>query len=90
MFSLPFLAHCIELYAEHTALPSPEVYRLFTKTGLLAMLVSDYEDLHGMSFAYLMQFFDEYLEPAAEPRSGEDFPLEPPLEVAEKPPEEYT
>jgi hypothetical protein len=60
---LSFLAFCIEFYVEHTHTPSPEVYRLFVKTGLLDMLVSDYEDLHGMSFEYLMQFFDEYLEP---------------------------
>jgi hypothetical protein len=59
---LSFLTFCIELFAEHTHTPSPEVYRLFVKTGLLEMLVSDYEDLHGMSFEYLMQFFDEYLE----------------------------
>jgi hypothetical protein len=75
MSRIPFLTHCIELYAEHAALPAPEVYRLFTKTGLLVMLISDYEDLHGMSFEYLMQFFDEYLEP--------------PMEAKEKPPEEY-
>jgi hypothetical protein len=60
---LSFLSFCIEFYAEHTRTPSPEVYRLFVQTGLLDMLISDYEDLHGMSFEYLMQFFDEYLEP---------------------------
>jgi len=49
MTILPFLTHCIEFYAEHAALSAPEVYRLFTKTGLLAMLIADYEDLHGMS-----------------------------------------
>jgi hypothetical protein len=62
--SLSFLTFCIELYAEHTHTSSPEIYRLFVKTGLLVMLVSDYDDLHGMSFEYLMQFFDEYLEPS--------------------------
>jgi hypothetical protein len=59
---LTFLAFCVEFYAEHTATPSPDVYRRFTRTGLLDMLLDDYEDLHGMSFEYLMQFFDEYLE----------------------------
>jgi hypothetical protein len=69
---LSFLAFCIELYAEHKNIGSPAVYSLFVKTGLLDMLVSDYEDLHGMSFEYLMQFFDDYLKP--------------PLEAAEKSP----
>jgi hypothetical protein len=66
-FPLSFLTFCIEFYAEHTAMPSPEVYQLFVKTGLLDMLVSDYEDLHGMSFEYLVHFFDEYLEPELNP-----------------------
>jgi hypothetical protein len=43
-------------------MPSPDVYNVFEKNGLLAMLDTDYEDLHGMSMEYLMQFFDEYLE----------------------------
>jgi hypothetical protein len=59
---LSFLTFCLEFYAEHTASPSPVVYRRFTQSGLLDMLLSDYEDLHGMSFEYLMQFCDEYLE----------------------------
>jgi hypothetical protein len=59
---LSFLTFCLELYAEHTASPSPAVYCRFVQSGLLDMLVSDYEDLHGMSFEYLMQFFDEYLK----------------------------
>jgi hypothetical protein len=41
---------------------SPEVYQLFNKTGIMELLKTDYEDLHGMSFEYLNQFFDEYLE----------------------------
>ncbi|MDR2143418.1 MAG: DUF3791 domain-containing protein [Treponema sp.] len=46
----------MELYAEHKIISSPEVYRLFNKTGLLELLKNDYEDLHGMSFEYLNQF----------------------------------
>jgi hypothetical protein len=72
MFPLSFLTFCIELYAEHKNMAGPAVYGLFVKTGLLDLLVSDYGDLHGMSFEYLMQFFDDYLKP--------------PLEAAEKPP----
>ncbi|GHT65431.1 hypothetical protein FACS1894110_07290 [Spirochaetia bacterium] len=62
MSQLSFQTFCIELYSEHKNLPGPEVYALFQKTGLFDMLNTDYEDLHGMSFEYLMQMFDEYLE----------------------------
>jgi hypothetical protein len=62
MSELSFLTFSLELYAEYKNLPSPEVYTIFQKTGLLDMLIADYEDLHGMSFEYLMHFFDEYLE----------------------------
>jgi hypothetical protein len=41
---------------------SPEVYQLFNETGIMELLKTDYEDLHGMSFEYLNQFFDNYLE----------------------------
>jgi hypothetical protein len=41
---------------------SPEVYQLFNKAGIMELLKTDYEDLHGMSFEYLNQFFDSYLE----------------------------
>jgi hypothetical protein len=57
---LSFLVFCIEYYSAHIKSSSSEVYKLFVRTGLLNMLVNDYEDLHGMSFEYLMQFFDEY------------------------------
>jgi hypothetical protein len=56
-----FLVFCLEFYAAHTAVSSTRVYQRFKDSGLFQMLVSDYEDLHGMSFEYLMQFFDEYL-----------------------------
>ena len=62
MSTLSFKTFCIELYAEHKKLTGSEVYALFQKTGLFDMLDTDYEDLHGMSFEYLMQLFDEYLE----------------------------
>lgn len=45
--------------------PGNEIYALFDRTGLLKLLDEDYEDLHGMSMEYLMQFFDRYLEGAA-------------------------
>lgn len=61
MSRLSFKTFCIELYAEHIHTDSTEVYKLFEKSGLLQMLTEDYEDLHGMSMEYLIQFFDEYL-----------------------------
>jgi hypothetical protein len=61
-FPLSFISFCVEFYAEHTDTPGPAVYRRFKQSGLFDMLISDYDDLHGMSFEYLMQFFDEYLE----------------------------
>ena len=62
MSKLSFKAFCIEHYAAHVGKPSNEIYALFSQEGLLAMLDSDYEDLHGMGMEYLMQFFDEYLK----------------------------
>jgi hypothetical protein len=56
------MTFCLELYAEHKNMSGPEVYQLFNKTGIIELLKTDYEDLHGMSFEYLNQFFDDYLE----------------------------
>ncbi len=61
MSVLSFKTFCIELYAEHTEKDSSDVYVLFQNNGLLDLLETDYEDLHGMSMEYLMQFFDEFL-----------------------------
>lgn len=61
MSKLSFVLFCIEYYAEHTGQSSEKVYELFTKEKVLEMLENDYEDLHGMSMEYLMQFIDEYL-----------------------------
>jgi hypothetical protein len=62
MSQLSFITFCLELYAEYKKTSSPEIYRLFKTTGLLELLKTDYEDLHSMSFEYLNQFFDNYLE----------------------------
>jgi len=61
MSKISFKTFCVELYAEHIGKNSSEVYETFLKNGLLELLDSDYEDLHGMSMEYLMNFFDEYL-----------------------------
>ena len=65
MSKLSFKAFCIENYAQHIGKPSNEVYDLFVREQLLALLDSDYEDLHGMGLEFLMQFFDEYLKGSA-------------------------
>ena len=62
MSTLSFKAFCIEYYAAHIGRPSNEDYALFDRTGLLNMHDEDYEDLHGMSMEYLMQFLDRSLE----------------------------
>ncbi|MDO5580076.1 MAG: DUF3791 domain-containing protein [Planctomycetia bacterium] len=61
MSLLSFQTFCIEFYSKHIQKPSPKVYKLFRESGLLKMLKSDYEDLHGLGMEALMQFFDEYL-----------------------------
>ena len=61
MSELSFKTFCIEFYSKHIQKPGPEVYELFRTSGLLDMLETDYEDLHGMGMEALMQFFDEYL-----------------------------
>lgn len=61
MSKLSFKAFCIEYYSNHIGIPSNEVYDLFQREGILDLLDDDYEDLHGMSMEYLMQFFDNYL-----------------------------
>lgn len=61
MSRLSFKTFCIEYYSHHIQRSSTEVYRLFEREGVLEMLDEDYEDLHGMSMEYLMQFIDEYL-----------------------------
>ena len=61
MSELSFQTFCIECYSRHIQKPGNEVYDLFRKSGLLKMLKTDYDDLHGMGIEALMQFFDEYL-----------------------------
>ena len=65
MSRLSFKAICIEYYSQHIGKPSNEVYALFAKEGLLALLDEDYEDLHGMGMEYLMAFIDDYLKGGA-------------------------
>ena len=61
MGKLSFEIFCIENYADQTNLKSFEVYELFKKEGLLELLRSDYEDLHGMGMEYMVNFCRDYL-----------------------------
>ena len=56
-----FQIYCIEFYAAHIQQSSNEVYVTFRDSGLLDMLSTDYEDLHGLGTESLMQFCDRYL-----------------------------
>ena len=56
MSQLSFICFCVEHYADHVQRPSNEIYQLFKQEGLLDLLRSDYEDLHGMGLEYMMQF----------------------------------
>ncbi len=66
MSKTSFITFSTEFYAEHKRISAPEAYQLFKTSGLLDMLYNDYQDLHGMSWEYLMQMYDEYL--AGEPK----------------------
>jgi len=62
-----FQIFCIEFYSAHIQKHSNEVYALFMDSGLLEMLETDYEDLHGLGTEALMQFCDQYLEAEVRP-----------------------
>lgn len=62
MSRLSFKAFCIEYYAKHVGKPSNEVYALLEREGLISLLDSDYEDLHGMGMEAMVQFIDDYLK----------------------------
>jgi hypothetical protein len=60
MSVLSFKTYCIENYAEYKNDSSSDIYDKFEKSGLLKHLQTDYEDLHGMSKAFLMDYFDKW------------------------------
>lgn len=62
MSRLSFKTFYIEFYSSHIQKSSDEVFLLFEQEGLLGLLEKDYEDLHGMSMEYMMQFINEYLD----------------------------
>lgn len=54
------MTFCIEYYADHIHKPGNEVYKQLKDSGVISFLKDNYDDLHGMSFTYLMQVIDEY------------------------------
>ena len=62
MSKTSFVSFCIENYSDYTHKPSNEVYVNFRDEGLLGLLRDDYEDLHGMSMEYMLQFCDKYMK----------------------------
>ena len=57
-----FIVMCVEQYASYKQKKSREVYRDMLKKHVIKELKEDYEDLHGMSFEYLNDFFDSLLK----------------------------
>ena len=58
---ISFQIFCIEFYAKHIQKPGNLVYLMFRDSGLMDMLETDYEDLHGLGTEAMMQFCDRYL-----------------------------
>lgn len=52
---------CIEHYADKVNRESCKIYEQFKREGLLELLRTDYEDLHGMGVEYMVHFGGEYL-----------------------------
>lgn len=59
--TLSFLISCIEQYSQHASFCGDETYSVFRDQNLLTHLIENYDDLHGMSFEYLMGYFNFYL-----------------------------
>lgn len=64
MSKISFVSFCIEYYSDYVGKPSNEIYKLFKKEGLLDVLRSDYDDLHGMSMEYMVDYCNQYLKGA--------------------------
>ena len=62
MSRLSFKTFCIEKYADRKSIPSNEVYTLFEKNGIIKMLDTDYDILHGHGFDYVLGDIEQILE----------------------------
>ena len=56
-----FIVMCVEQYAQKNNEGSDVVYQKMYSKGIIDELTNDYEDLHGMSFAYLNDYIDSLL-----------------------------
>ena len=57
-----FIIMCVQEYADHTNKSSRETYETLETKGIIAELVSDYEDMHGMSAIYINDYIDARLK----------------------------
>lgn len=57
-----FIIMCIEQYSSAYEKDSQKTYEKMLKTGVMDELISDYEDLHGMSTDYLNSYINSLLE----------------------------
>lgn len=60
-----FIINCVEHYASYSNQASGFVYKTMYEKGIIDELVSDYEDLHGMSFTWLNNYFDGLIKGAS-------------------------
>lgn len=57
-----FIIICVEQYASSVNQPGAVVYKKMKDSGVIDELTNDYEDLHGMSFAYLNDYIGALLK----------------------------
>lgn len=57
-----FIIFCVEQYADCTNQPNNVAYKRMLDNGVIDELTNNYEDLHGMSFAYLNDYIDSLLK----------------------------
>lgn len=60
-----FVVMCVEQYSSFSGVTSGDVYRKMHETGLIDDLMNDYEDLHGMSMEYLIDYIGASLSGGA-------------------------
>lgn len=57
-----FVVMCVEQYANSINKSSASVYKKMSEKGIIKDLTDDYEDLHGMSFTYLIDYINSFLD----------------------------
>jgi hypothetical protein len=56
-----FKVFSIEMYAEKYGISSDAAYKTFKESGLLDEIENDYEDLHGMSWQWLNDYYHKFI-----------------------------